>query len=122
MKKILLIEDNVHTQVLLQRILETHGNYSVHAVSEGKLGMKLLQEKNFHLVITDLIMEGQEGMETLFSIREHKYPTKVIAISSNQDYLAMTEPLVAASLKKPIRAQFLLDKVKEVIESEIQKV
>ena len=49
--------------------------------AEGGDGLSLAAERPFDLVITDLIMPGKEGIETVQELREQNSATRIIAIS-----------------------------------------
>jgi YesN/AraC family two-component response regulator len=64
-------------------------------------------------VITDMIMPGQEGMETILELRRDFPVVKIVAISgggrrSGADYLALAEKIgVTATLAKPFSREEL---------------
>ena len=64
MTRILVIDDDASIRFTLRRILE-HENYEVTTAKDGAEGTKLFTAQPFPLVITDLLMPGKEGMETI---------------------------------------------------------
>ncbi len=80
MRNILIIDDDEQMRNLLCRAMEYAG-FEVEAAADGRKGLRLFEENAYDLVITDLIMPEQEGMETITFLRK-KYPDiKIIAIS-----------------------------------------
>jgi len=72
------------------------------------------------LVITDLVMPEQEGLETIQALRQDVPGTGIIAISGafGGQFLQVAKALGAdAILTKPIRAELLLNRVAEVLKS-----
>jgi len=68
------------------------------------------------LVITDLYMPGQDGIEILTQFRKVSPHVPMIAISGNSDMLIVAQKLGAvATLKKPFAADQLLMAVKEAL-------
>ena len=61
---ILVVDDEVHMQVLLKRILEKE-NYKVESASSGEEGLERLDKGWFDLVISDLQLPGMQGLEFL---------------------------------------------------------
>ncbi len=61
-EKILVVDDEVNTQALFQRILAKEG-YQVEAVSSGEEALNLLETDSFALLITDLRMADLNGIE-----------------------------------------------------------
>ncbi|MCI5208098.1 MAG: response regulator [Candidatus Electrothrix sp. ATG2] len=80
MRKILIIDDDEQMRNLLCRAMEYAG-FEVEAASDGRKGLRLFEKNSYALVITDLIMPEQEGMETITFLRKHYPDVKIIAIS-----------------------------------------
>jgi DNA-binding response OmpR family regulator len=66
------------------------------------------------MVITDIFMPGQEGIETIFRLRRDDNPVKIIAISGTDAEMLDTARLIGADdiLEKPFRAQELVSRVR----------
>ena len=117
--KILVIDDDHMVRYALSRILQRSG-YDVVTASDGKRGRMLVREELPDVVITDIIMPEQEGIETIGLLR-HQYPQmKIIAISGggrirNVDFLEMARSLGADDvISKPFEADELLDRLRRV--------
>jgi DNA-binding response OmpR family regulator len=117
--KILVIDDDHMVRYALSRILQRSG-YDVVTASDGKRGMMLAREELPDVVITDIIMPEQEGIETIGLLR-HQYPQiKIIAISGggrirNVDFLEMARSLGADDvISKPFEADELLGRLRRV--------
>src|ERR1051326_6890432 len=114
--KILVIDDDKAVCYTLARVLATRG-YEVITAPEGKTGVEMFRAHHPDLVITDLIMPEQEGMETIRQIRSESSDVKIIAISGggrlcNFDMLPIAERMGADDiLHKPFDAQELLQRV-----------
>jgi DNA-binding NarL/FixJ family response regulator len=81
--------------------------------------MKLLKKERADLILTDLVMPEQEGIETIKTLRREYPELKVIAMSGafGGDYLRIASYLGAhATLAKPIQMEKLLALVKETLE------
>ncbi len=63
-KKIVLIEDNKAVRENIGEILEL-ANYEVHAASNGKKGVDLVQKENPDLIICDIMMPELDGYGVL---------------------------------------------------------
>ncbi len=78
--KILLLDDE---QIVLKRLkpsLEKSG-YEVEAFSRSSEASNRIMEKEFDIVITDLKMEGLDGMEFLTQVKSRSPSTEVIVIT-----------------------------------------
>jgi two-component system chemotaxis response regulator CheY len=80
MATVLLIEDEARIRKLLARLLAEIGHTVVEA-SNGKEGDKLFADHRPALVVTDIMMPEQEGVETINSIRSRAPTTPIVAIS-----------------------------------------
>jgi len=120
-QSILVIDDDENIRLLLRAILEPEG-YRVLEASDGDKGVKEYQKNPTDLVITDLIMPGKEGIETIRDLRREFPNVKIIAVSGGgrigpDSYLKMAKGVGAlCTLSKPIDRSGLLDAVKEVME------
>ena len=70
--QILVADDDAQDLAYLVAILQKEG-YAVDGVGNGEQALESLAQKEYHMVITDLRMPKQDGLELLKSIRQH-YP------------------------------------------------
>ncbi len=122
MSKILIIDDDKHIRIMLRQMLERQG-YEVKDASDGNEGIKIYRNDPVDLVITDLIMPGKEGIETIMELREDYPDIKILAISGggilgHKTYLMNAEKLGAmATMSKPIDQKVLLETVDKLLRS-----
>jgi len=77
---ILILDDEPIVSKRLKPSLEKKG-YEVEAFTASAEAMARVQERRFDIVVTDLKMEGVDGMQFLTEVKE-KYPkTEVIVIT-----------------------------------------
>jgi DNA-binding NtrC family response regulator len=116
MTKILVIDDDVIVRETIVQILED-GGYQVLSAEDGKRGMVAFRSERPDLVITDIIMPEQEGIQTITEIRGVKPDAKIIAISGggrigNTDFLKIARHLGAFdAIAKPFDPDDLLSRV-----------
>lgn len=121
---ILVIDDDQTIRVLLRTILEREG-YRVVDALDGNKGIKRYKERPTDLVITDLIMPGKEGIETIRDLRRGFPHVKIIAVSGGgrigpESYLKMAKGVGALrTLSKPFDRTELIKTVKEVMEMDV---
>jgi CheY-like chemotaxis protein len=115
--KILVMDDDAAVRGLIQQTLADAG-YEVRDAVDGRAGMRLVAERPFDVVVTDLIMPGQEGIETIRQLREGYPNIRIVAISGAVDevYLKTAGFLGAdVTLRKPIDSHLLLRTVRELL-------
>ena len=120
-RRILIVDDNGDILSFMQAALEQAG-YEVRTASEGAQALLLLATQPADLLITDIFMPGQDGIETLRDCQARFPRTKVIAMSAGGaggkfDYLP-TAALIGASatLRKPFDVDQLLEIVRGVLQ------
>lgn len=117
MAYILVIDDDEQLRRLFKGILHSEG-HEVAEAGEGTEGIRLYRERRPDLVITDLIMPGKEGIETILELRQLDPTVKIIAVSGGgrigpENYLATAHTLGAAeTLTKPLGIEDLLSAVR----------
>lgn len=78
--RILLIEDDVVAADVLEALLHRMG-HEVERAEDGEQGVARFRAGRFDVVVTDLLMPGKPGLETLLEIRRLDPAVKLIAIS-----------------------------------------
>ncbi len=79
--KILVVDDEEEFRNVYKLMLQYKG-YEVTLASSGEECLKLLEENNYDLVVTDLKMEGMDGIELLKKIKDNNYSCEVILVTA----------------------------------------
>lgn len=111
---ILILDDEPIVSKRLQPALEKKG-YEVESFYQSSDAMKRIHERNFDIVITDLKMEGVDGMQFLSEVKERSPATEVIVITGFATMETAKESMrkgVFDFLAKP----FKLGEIQEVIQ------
>jgi len=77
---ILIIEDDDALREIIRKILVMAGHTVVQA-EEGEEGLRIFREGSVDLVVTDIIMPGKEGIETILELREASPDLPILAVS-----------------------------------------
>ncbi len=115
MTKILLIEDDMGVAAFIKKGL-TENNYEIEYVKNGEEGLRLALDKNYNVIILDVIMPKMNGYEVCKNIRKHNTtipilmltalgatPDKILGLDSGaDDYLV--KPFDFSELLARIRA------------------
>ncbi|MDQ7247638.1 response regulator [Dongia sedimenti] len=116
MATILLIDDEVLVRQSLGHTL-TDGGHTVVFAGDGAEGLRQMHAVNPDLVITDIVMPDQEGLETIMELRKISATLPIIAISGggrggSLDFLTAASALGATTvLRKPFGGTALLEAV-----------
>ena len=81
---ILVIDDEAAIRESLEVLLTLEG-YAVRMANDGDQGLRFLEVENFDLVLLDLALPGQSGMELLPQIKERQPELPVIMITAYGD-------------------------------------
>lgn len=120
MANILLVDDDDNLLQMTGRFLR-QADHSVTTAANGREAMRLFEQDAYDLVITDLLMPEQEGIETIMAMRRKIPSLKIIAISGGGcagagGYLGLAEVLGAAmTLAKPFSGADLSAAIAKVL-------
>jgi len=107
---LLVVEDDPEMRDLLRKVLEKEG-YTVSVAPGTREAIASLSEARFDLVVTDLVMPGNGGLEILRVIREGNPAFPVIIITAFGDWGSYSQALelgAAAFISKPLRMAELI--------------
>src|SRR6266404_4336168 len=119
MSKILLVDDEQQLRSMLRIALESAG-HEVEEAGDGKEAIESYCSHPADLLVTDIVMPGQEGIETIMQFRDKFPELKIIAMSgggknNRQTYLDWAKKLGAnRALAKPFSIDDFLTAVQEV--------
>jgi DNA-binding response OmpR family regulator len=120
MSYILIVDDDDAVRGMLQMFFTRNG-YTVKVAEDGAEGERCVQAEMPTLLITDIMMPNEDGMELLMNLRDKAPDLPVIAISGGSrgfsyDPLPVAKKLGARCVfSKPLDPQELLAAVKELI-------
>lgn len=125
MKKILVIDDDPQVRNVLRVMLSKQGFHVIQS-GDGKTAIKLLKTAPVDLVITDILMPDQDGLDTILELRALWPGLKIMAMSGGGHYLDPTLYLDSAKMmgadavvNKPVAMQRLLQIIHDLFEAEI---
>lgn len=119
-RSVLIIDDDELFRKFLRLALEGFG-FAVAEAQDGLEGMRCYSKGKFDLVITDLVMPGKEGLETIRELRQQDPGVRIIAISGggrpgHGDYLPLARAFGAAEvIDKPFTPERLSAAIAKVL-------
>jgi CheY-like chemotaxis protein len=118
--RVLIIDDDEQMRLILSRVVALLG-YEICLATNGLEGVRIQREKPADLVITDLIMPEQEGLETIAILKRDFPATKIIAVSGGgrigpEAYLPTAKELGADRVfSKPFEIHEIISAIKELV-------
>ena len=85
MINILLIDDEKDVRDSVAQVLSRAG-YRVETTENAEMGLAMLEENNFDLLISDIIMPGIDGVQAIKAVREKNKNMKILAISGGGNF------------------------------------
>ncbi len=114
---ILVVDDDDTIRFVLRKMLEGAG-YEVREAPNGRIAMEELSKRPARVMITDIFMPEQEGIETIRIARKTYPDLEIIAISgaAGERYLKMARLLGASAyLLKPFHLNQVLETVRSAL-------
>ena len=102
---LLIVEDDAEMRDLLRKVLEKEG-YRVSVAADGHEALALPLQTAFDLIVTDLLMPDDDGLELLQAIRKSRPTLPVIIITAFGDWGSYSRALelgAAAFISKPLK-------------------
>ena len=118
MAVILVVDDELLQRDILKTILDDEG-YETHAASSGEEGLKIFNEIKPDVVMTDLKMEGMDGLEFIESLPKEAFEPPVIVMTAYGTIASAVEAIKKGAfdyLAKPLDKEVLLITVKRAAE------
>jgi two-component system, cell cycle sensor histidine kinase and response regulator CckA len=117
---ILLVEDEPEVRSLVERVLRSQG-YQVHAASRPSEALAIASRPGVELdlMVTDMVMPEMDGRELARRLHSDRPSLPVIYLSGYSAEAIGRDGVLdqgAAFLEKPFRPDFLVQKVREVLE------
>jgi len=112
--RILLIEDETKTLQSLQQGLEEN-EWTVDSASDGLSGLKLAQQHEYDVIVSDITMPGMSGLELCRQLRAEGLVTPLLlltALSQTEDKITGFDAGADDYLAKPFEFRELLARIK----------
>ena len=123
MPSVLVVDDEDQLRQLIREILEQAG-YQVTEARDGKEAVMQYRLAPADVVIMDILMPEQDGLETTSTLRREFPNVKIIAITGSSEMIGILSFLDVAkmlgahrALQKPFEMQTLLDTVQAELQT-----
>jgi len=116
--RILVVDDELTIRKSIQKRLEREG-YEVTSSDNAKDALQLFQNNSFDTVISDIRMEGMDGLELLKRLQSQRRDVPVIMVTGAPSLDTAQESITAGAydyITKPIERETLINTVKRAVE------
>ena len=116
--RILVAEDEANLRLVLQKELQRMG-HDVRVAPDGEAALRLLEESNVDVLLSDISMPNLDGMELLRRINQRPNPPEVIMLTGHATVESAIEAMKLGAydyLSKPYRIAELDALVKQAAE------
>jgi len=123
MKKVLIVEDELHIGELLKKNFEIN-NFCVQWITDGSVALDKILVEEFDVVILDIMLPKVDGLTILKHLKKIKKHIPVIMLSSKQsfdDRILGLELQADDYLGKPFDFRELLLRVKNLLRNNVDK-
>jgi len=116
MSKLLIADDDVELCALLRTYLGAEG-FDVHTVHDGLQALERAMAETFDLVILDIMMPGQDGLEVLKQLRRRQLTPVLMLTARGEDSDSITGLELGADdyLAKPCNPQVLVARIRAIL-------
>ncbi len=122
--KILVVDDDLRLRSLLERFLKEQG-YQVRTVADGQQMDRYLERENYHLIVLDLMLPGEDGFTICRRIRAAENDIPIIMLTAKGDEVDKVLGLELGAddyLSKPFSPRELAARIKAVMRRRVIEV
>ena len=123
MSKILIIEDEAAIRRVLKKIIsEENESYNVEEAEDGLLGIEMIKDNDYDLVLCDIKMPKMDGVEVLEKAKKIKPEIPIVMISGHGDLDTAVNTMRLGAfdyISKPPDLNRLLNTVRNALDKKV---
>jgi two-component system chemotaxis response regulator CheY len=116
--KVLIVDDQVTSRLLLGEALQSLGFSQITVAGDGQQGLAIMQQQPHHLVISDFNMPKMDGLGLLQAIRSNAQTKRAAFIMlTAQGDRALVQKAAQLGANNVLAKPFTIEKMKAAIEA-----
>lgn len=122
--KIIVVDDDMRLRSLLERYLTEQG-YIVRSAANSEQMDRLLDRENFHLMVLDLMLPGEDGLSICQRLRQKNNEIPIVMLTAKGDEIDRIIGLELGAddyLPKPFNPRELLARIKAILRRKSKEV
>ena len=113
MARILLAEDDDQLRIFLARGLERAG-HTVESVGDGAAALALAQERDFDLLLADVVMPGLDGIELAREVTQRQPGIRIMFITGFAAVIMRDDNFIDAMVEELLKFDARVEQYVEV--------
>jgi threonine synthase len=122
MSDILIIDDTPEATLLLRRILQAHGRFTVREAGNGRIGLEMIDTQRPDLILLDLMMPEMDGFAVLDVLQTDQELSRIpVIVVTAKELTAIEKQRLSGKVQSLMQKgtftdQDIVDKMSEVLE------
>jgi len=122
-QKIIVVDDDMRLRSLLERYLVEQG-FVVRSAANSEQMDRLLERENFHLLVLDLMLPGEDGLSICRRLRQQNNSIPIVMLTAKGDEVDRIIGLELGAddyIPKPFNPRELLARIKAILRRRVQE-
>ncbi|MEI8623104.1 response regulator [Pseudoalteromonas sp. B137] len=122
--KVLVVDDDMRLRSLLERYLVEQG-FIVRTAGNSEQMDRLLERENFHLMVLDLMLPGEDGLSICRRLRQKENEIPIVMLTAKGDEVDRIIGLELGAddyIPKPFNPRELLARIKAILRRRAKEV
>jgi len=116
--KILIVDDSVVMRRIMINALSTSGITDIDQAADGVIGVEMVGQKEYDMVLMDWNMPNLLGIDAVKQIRENGHTVPIIMVTTEAEKSRVVEALKAGAnnyVIKPFQPNVIITKINDVL-------
>lgn len=122
MARVLIAEDEVAVREFVRRAL-VHEGHDVTTAADGLEALRLVQDRDFDLLITDIVMPGMDGIALALKVAKEKPDIAILLVTgyaAERQRAHNMDALIHRVLSKPFSLRQICNAAEEALTAHVE--